>query len=68
MLYSSDDGISWDDGVFLYKGEGKYAYSANAVIGKGNEEKPPRLLIQSSIPYDGKRRVNVHHWWVEVCQ
>ncbi len=67
VLYSSEDGLSWDDGIFLYKGPGKYAYSANAVIGEGHPENKTRLLIQSSIPYDGKRRVNVHHWWVEVC-
>ena len=26
---------------------------------------PNRILIQSSIAYDGNYKVNEHHWWVE---
>jgi len=69
VLYSSPDGINWDEGTILYKKEfgGGDCYSANEVIGKHNPSSPRRLLIQSSISYDpASSRVNEHHWWVDV--
>jgi len=69
VLYSSSDGIHWDDGTILHRKtfKGAYdAYSGNEVIGKYDQTVPNRLLIQSSIAYDaGSRKVNEHHWWVE---
>ncbi len=68
VLYSSKDGINWDEGLVLYKTTrgGSDCYSANEVIGKYNSSTPNRLLIQSSIAYDrNSSRVNEHHWWVE---
>ena len=69
VLYKSKDGIHWDSGVFLNRGEGvassgSDAYSVNEVIGKYDPSTPNRLLIQSSISYDASR-VNVKHWWLE---
>ncbi|MGI6539127.1 MAG: sialidase family protein [Caldicoprobacterales bacterium] len=66
VLYTSKDGINWDSGIFLNRG-GRDAdsYSANAVIGKHDESKPKKLLIQSSIAYDGRCKVNTCHWWIE---
>lgn len=65
VLYASTDGIYWDSGRFLNTRPGMDSYSANAVVGKFDPTLPKRLLIQSSIAYDGNRRVNVHHWWIE---
>ena len=68
VLYSSSDGIHWDDGIILHRKEigGGDAYSANEVIGKYEKAAPNRLLIQSSIAYeDGNSKVNAHHWWVD---
>ena len=71
ILYSSSDGIHWDDGAFLHRKEigGHHAYSVNEVIGKNDSAVPNRLLIQSSIAYeDGNNKVNEHHWWVEEIE
>lgn len=69
VLYSSTDGINWDDGVYLNKGntDDLDSYSTNEVIGKYDLYTPERLLIQSSIAYDeAGRRVNLHHWFVDL--
>ena len=66
VLYSSRDGIRWDEGRYLRVGPGTYAYSNNVVVGRFDPTSPPRLLIQSSIAYDGANKVNVHHWWVDL--
>lgn len=65
VLYQSEDGIHWDEGVFLNKGATNDldSYSTNAIIGNYDPEMPTRLLIQSSIAYSQNgRRVNLHHW------
>ncbi len=65
VLYSSEDGINWDEGVVLKeKTPGGDCYSANTVVGKYDPYAPNRLLIQSSVSYHGSR-VNECHWWVE---
>lgn len=65
VLYASKDGINWDRGLFLNKVQiGLDSYTANEVIGKYNLDTPKRLLIQSSIGYNGLS-TNVAHWWVE---
>jgi hypothetical protein len=68
VLYKSRDGLNWDSGIYLNRGEGvaapgSDAYSANEVIGKYDDSQPLRLLIQSSISYCGSR-VNLKHWWL----
>lgn len=67
VLYASRNGIDWDEGVFLKRTGPDCAdsYSANEVIGRNNPALPTRILIQSSVAYDGKRKTNVNHWWVE---
>ncbi len=68
VLYTSRDGINWEEGVFLNKGatDDLDSYSTNAIVGRHDPEEPERLLIQSSIAYDESgRRVNVHHWWIQ---
>ncbi len=68
VLYTSKDGITWCDGMFLMSRSNtpgsNDAYSANEIIGKYNSCGSKRLLIQSSIAYSG-RKVNIRHWWLE---
>lgn len=66
VLYSSPDGIHWDEGLILYRKEwgGGDCYSANTVV-TSDDNASRRLLIQSSIAYEAESsRVNEHHWWV----
>ena len=70
VLYSSLDGIHWDEGRILHhRGPGPGggdAYSANEIIGKYDPAVPNRLLIQSSIAYEADNlKVNERHWWIE---
>lgn len=65
VLYTSKDGINWDRGLFLNKiQKGLDSYTANEVIGKYGTDTRKRLLVQSSIGYNGLS-TNVVHWWVE---
>lgn len=68
VLYSSKDGLNWDEGIYLQKKvyEGGDKYSANEIIGKYDPAVPNRLLIQSSIAYNaGTNCVNERHWWID---
>ncbi len=67
VLYTSEDGLNWDEGVFLNRGERDLdSYSTNAIVGRRDPDHPERLLIQASIAYDPTgRKVNIHHWWIE---
>jgi hypothetical protein len=66
ILYSSRDGLTWDDGVYLRKRtEGLGAYSNSIVVGTLNPDKQKRLLIQASHAYE-QNKTNVLHWWVET--
>jgi len=64
VLYTSDDGINWDEGTFLYRKEGQTAYYSNNLLIKGDDGKE-RVIIQSSIPYS-KGCVNIAHWLIDV--
>jgi len=65
VLYTSKDGINWDRGRFLNKVQkGLDSYTANEVIGKYAPGIHKRLLIQSSIGYNGLS-TNVVHGWIE---
>lgn len=65
VLYMSADGINWDEGTILYKKDapGGDCYSGNLIAGKNPEEK--RLIIQSSISYDGSK-VNERQWIIGI--
>jgi len=65
VLYTGTDGITWDEGTYLCQAErGEQAYySNNLVLNQKNGSQ--RILIQSSVPYDGPR-VNVAHWILEI--
>jgi hypothetical protein len=70
VLYSSEDGIHWDEGILLMSRlqtpGGGDCYSANEIIGKYDPEMPQRLLIHADISYAGAR-TNMHHWWVTTA-
>lgn len=64
VLYTSDDGISWDEGEMLDKrpeGGGTGYYSNMLVIREPGEK--PRVLMQYSHVYD-KNRVNIAHRYI----
>jgi hypothetical protein len=67
VLYSSPDGIRWDEGIVLMSRlqtpGGGDCYSANEIIGKYDPATPDKLLIHSDICYSGAK-TNMHQWWV----
>ncbi|MBN2294280.1 MAG: exo-alpha-sialidase [Pirellulales bacterium] len=71
VLYSSTDGIHWDEGIVLMSRlqtpGGGDCYSANEIIGKYDPAVPERLLIHSDVSYVGPC-TNMHQWWVRMAQ
>ncbi len=55
VLYQSDDGIKWQDGIIV-SGDTKYAdgYSSNCIINQYNDDIPNELMVEYSINYEGK--------------
>jgi hypothetical protein len=65
ILYMSDDGITWDDGVYLrMRTAGTGAYSNSIVVFSPEPGGKQRLLIQASHAYEDSK-TNVLHWWLE---
>lgn len=64
VLYTSHDGIHWDEGVFLYADPGSTAYYSNNLV-LNRADGSQRVLIQSSIPYS-KGGVNIAHWLLDM--
>lgn len=66
VLYTSEDGIHWDEGVYLCEARGwggASFYSNNLVLnGDGGRQ---TVLIQSSVAYDSAR-TNIAHWYLEI--
>jgi len=64
VLYTSKDGIHWDEGRYIYECEGKTAYYSNNLVidGKNGEQ---TVLIQASVPYS-KGCVNIAHWILRI--
>ena len=68
VLYSSRDGLRWDDGVYLkMRTEGLGAYSNSAIVGSLNPHKRNRLLVQASYAYE-KNKTSVYHWWIDTTE
>ena len=65
VLYSSRDGINWDEGTYIKRVsagfDGSCYYSNNLIV---NGE---RILIQASDNYSGAR-TNVKHWWIDFTE
>jgi len=70
VLYSSRDGIHWDEGILLMSRMqtpgGGDCYSANEIIGKYDPATPQRLLIHADVSYSGAK-TNMHQWWVTTA-
>lgn len=63
VLYTSGDGIHWDEGRYLQRCiAGHGAYSNNLLV-HDPETQRERLLIQASHAYD-RNMTNIHHWWL----
>lgn len=63
VLYTSRDGIHWDDGRYLQmRTAGHGAYSNNVLVHDPAGQRE-RLLIQASHAYE-KAKTNIHHWWL----
>ena len=66
ILYMSQDGVTWDDGVYLrMREEGHGAYSNSIVVDAPDGSGKQRLLIQASHAYNKSHATNVLHWWLE---
>jgi len=64
VLYTSRDGIHWDDGRYLQRQQAGWgAYSNNLLVSGPAADAPPRLLIQASHAYEN-HKTNIHHWWL----
>ena len=64
VLYTSRDGIHWDDGRYLKTREaGHGAYSNNLLVHDPAGGEPRRLLIQASHAYE-RDKTNIYHWWL----
>ena len=64
VLYTSEDGITWDEGTYLGREE-RYCYYSNNIVLKDKNGKN-RLLIQYSEMYGVKQCVNIIHRWLTV--
>lgn len=65
VLYTSGDGIHWDEGRYLQmQTAGNGAYSNNLLVRDTPSGVPNRLLIQASHAYDAGK-TNVMHWWLK---
>lgn len=63
VLYTSSDGIHWDEGSRIVDVlPGTSFYSNNVVVSKDGKD---RLLVQYSQTYENSCRVNIHHRWIE---
>ncbi len=66
VLYSSKDGINWDEGQYLCQISSAKAYYSNNLVLSGDDGSE-RILIQSSVPQkEIGGTVNVAHWFLEI--
>ena len=66
VLYTSPDGIHWDEGTIVCTYPGMVAYySNNIVLTRPNGKK--RVILQSSVPNGtAKGRTNIAQWYIEI--
>lgn len=66
VFYTSEDGIHWDEGMYLHEvrpGASTAYYSNNLIL--NDPDGSQRLLIQSSVAYR-EARTNIYHWMLEM--
>ncbi len=66
VLYTSEDGIHWDDGEYIgwtERGNGGTSYYSNNLV--LNENGAQRVLIQASIAYH-LNQTNIAHWILDI--
>ena len=71
VLYTSEDGITWDEGIYIgaptYENAiGSMAYYSNNLLVHCPDGRV-KILIQASDPYY-QARTNVRHWWISFDQ
>ena len=64
VLYTGEDGVHWDDGVFLCSHSSGTAYYSNNLV-LDRDDGSQRVLIQASVPYD-RGRCNIAHWFLDI--
>lgn len=64
VLYTSRDGIQWDEGSYICDCGGLTAYYSNNLV-LDHENGSQSVLIQASVPYTNGR-VNVAHWRIDI--
>ena len=68
VLYTSKDGIHWDEGVYMCTAKSRGCYYSNNLV-MNQEDGSQRVLIQASLsydPYDDSSRVNIVHWLLDI--
>lgn len=64
VLYTSRDGIHWDEGQYLKKQTAGLGAYSNKLIVHDPDGGSERLLIQASHAYE-ESKTNIHHWWLQ---
>jgi hypothetical protein len=64
VLYTSEDGYTWDEGAYLFRAKGCCYYSNNLILKDKNGDN--RLLVQYSESYGRELSVNVKHCWISI--
>ena len=65
VIYTSKDGINWDEGVYITNAPSPKAYYSTTLV-LDQEDGSQRVLIQSSVPYDNWARVNIALWILDI--
>lgn len=64
VVYTSEDGYTWDEGCYIGHENGSCYYSNNIVLKDKNNNN--RLLVQYSESYGREACVNVKHIWMYI--
>lgn len=65
VLYTSEDGYSWDEGAYIASGKKAWCYYSNNIVLK-DKNGDNRLLVQFSENYGVAECVNVKHAFVTI--
>jgi len=66
VMYTSSDGIVWDEGQYLRMRTAQAgSYSNTLITGTLSPDHEERLLYQTSFAYS-MHRTNILHWWIDA--